>query len=334
MAAVKINIVQSACGYNSWPMLQNIKSRLICIYSRGSRHSIGEPERAVYARHSDDYGETWSREITVCNSAGFGDVPTGKGFDDTGAALFWVRRCKAGKDNWNDLQLYHDLYRSVDGVSFEKISSPWLSPDPMQITDIFHIPEKNVMMSLWFAGNYQEKNSNSWGTLISEDNGVSWKQNVIEDKLPATQWPTEQSAVYLGNGKIFAIARHEPDKTEAPEKKVQFQLESDDFGKSWSKKLTNINDIWESTPSLLLGADGKIYNYYYQRRAGLLKRRVVAAEKIIGTPLAWCAPEILTAASADACNAGNVNAVAVGGQHFVAYYTGTPKNTAVVVLAL
>ena len=85
---------------------------------------------------------------------------------------------------------------------------------------------------------------------------------------------------------------------------------------------------------MLLGADGKKFNYYYQRRAGLLKRRVVDVEKIIGTPLAWPEPEILAVASADACNAGNANTVAIGDKHFVTYYTGTPRNTAVVVLSV
>ena len=81
----------------------------------------------------------------------------------------------------NDLRLL-----PADGAVFEKISSPELEPAPIQITDIFHVPEKNRMMALWFAGDYQGK-SNSWGILISEDDGISWKQCVVEDKLPVTQ---------------------------------------------------------------------------------------------------------------------------------------------------
>ena len=51
--------------------------------------------------------------------------------------------------------------------------------------------------------------SHSWGTLTSRDNGATWTQTTIESGLTKAQWPTEPSAVYLGDGKILAIARTE-----------------------------------------------------------------------------------------------------------------------------
>jgi len=324
MAAPKAYTVQDTPGYNSWPMIQNAGSRLICAYSKGKEHRIEEPCRGVYARFSDDGGVSWSSEVTVCDSDKFGQVTIGKGADRDGAVLFWVRNCKA----WDfPFELHHELYRTVDGVTFEKISAPQLDPSPMQITDIFHIPEKNELMALWFAGDYKGGNNNSWGTLISTDNGITWKQQIIESGLPKNEWPTEQSAVYLGDGRIIAIARREGGDAN----RVQFQLQSTDHGRTWSKKLTNINDIRESTPSLILTADGKICNYYYQRGAGLLKRRVVEAGKIWDNPTSWPEPEIITTASTDGCHAGNVNAVAAGGRHLLSYYTGNKTDTAVVV---
>ncbi|MBQ6533840.1 MAG: hypothetical protein IJI37_01600, partial [Opitutales bacterium] len=43
------------------------------------------------------------------------------------------------------------------------------------------------------------------------------------------------------------------------------------------------------------------------------------------------APEIVAFASADDHNAGNANATAIGGRHFIAYYSGNSKITEVLV---
>ena len=323
-------MVQNIPGYNSWPMIRNINNRLVCAYSKGKEHRIEEDCRGVYARVSDDGGKSWQNEVKVSDTSGFGEVTVGKGVDNDGNMLLWVRRCKA----WEfPFTLYHDLFRTSDGVTWEKVVTPELSPQPMQVTDIFHIPETKELMALWFAGDYRGGNNNSWGILVSKDNGRNWEQRVIEDKLPKNMWPTEQSAVYLGNGKILAIARRESVKDEAPELKVQFQLQSTDYGRSWSKKLTNLGDIRESTPSLIMTDSGKICNYYYQRGTGQLKRRVTTVENIWDDPTAWPEPEVLTTASTDGCNAGNVNAVSAGGKHFISFYSGDKKDTAVLVFS-
>ena len=202
----------------------------------------------------------------------------------------------------------------------------------MQITDIFHVPEIGLM-ALWFAGNYRDDELNSWGTLISRDNGATWKQEVIEAKLPKAEWPTEPSAVYLGNGRILVIAR-----TECPEEstlRAQFQLESTDFGKTWTRSRTNIGDVNLSTPSLILDPEtGFLSNYYYHRGTGVLKRRVTTPERIWGNPLAWPDPEPVALASAVFLDAGNVNVTAVHSTHFAAYYSGKAPDTAVVVSAI
>ena len=42
-------------GYNSWPMIQAVGGKLVCAYSRGSGHTIGEGRRGVYAKTSSDF---------------------------------------------------------------------------------------------------------------------------------------------------------------------------------------------------------------------------------------------------------------------------------------
>ena len=320
-------IVQGFPGYNSWSMIETVGSRLICAYSRGTAHSIDEACRAIYARVSDDNGTTWQDEVLVVNNAENGDVPSGSGVDSGGAMLLWTRSCRSGVF---PLAGHFSLFRTIDGKNFELLTIPEFAVHPMQITGIFAVPGVGLM-SLWFAGNYNGGNANSWGTLISTDDGKSWTQHVVGDNLPKTQWPTEPSAVYLGNGKILAIARRErtPDSNELP---VQFQLESRDYGKSWNVAPTGISDIRESTPALIYDPEtGIVSNYYYQRQAGLLKRRTAQAEKVFGDPGVWSEPEIITRGSKEDYHAGNVSAAVIGNTHFLSIYTGNETDTAVVI---
>ncbi|WP_395736354.1 sialidase family protein [Prosthecobacter sp.] len=335
LAAVKVTplkapaaplLVQEAKGYNSWPMLQALSDKLVCVYSRGSGHTIHEDSRATYARTSTDRGKTWTDETLVSNSPGYGDVPVGKGLDSTGAMLLWVRR--VGKE-W-----HQDLYRSTDGVKFTLLTTPQLDPRPVQITDVFPVPTVGLM-ALWFAGNYGDEGPvHSWGTLTSTDDGKTWTQTTIENGLTKAQWPTEPSAVYLGEGKLLAIGRTEAG--ESTTLRSQFQMTSTDYGKTWKREQTNISNVVISTPSLILDAKtGLISNYYYQRgKAGILWRRVVKPEAVFTHPLQWPAPEAVAAGSDSTIDAGNVNATVIGDTHYLSFYSGKAPDTAVVVSVL
>ncbi|MDO5566902.1 MAG: sialidase family protein, partial [Planctomycetia bacterium] len=321
-APAKAYLVQDVPGYNSWPMLQAIGKKLVCVYSRGSAHSIAEDARAVYARTSTDGGKTWTPETIVANTPRYGEVEIGKGLDSTGAMLLWVRRIGA---EWN-----HDLYRSTDGVHFTLLSKPKLDVMPVQITDVFTVPTVGLM-ALWFAGSYSDDGpSHSWGTVTSSDNGVTWKQHVIESKLTKADWPTEQAAVYLGDGKILAIARTELGSMTT--QRCQFQLVSSDYGKTWTRTQTNIGDVMASTPSLIFdGKTGLLSNYYYHRGRGVVRCRVVKPDDVFTQPLNW--PEAIAVATGSdvTFDAGNSNATAIDGTHYISFYSGKGKNTSVYV---
>ncbi|MCG6158136.1 sialidase family protein [Rubinisphaera margarita] len=313
-------VVQDVSGYNSWPMIQAIGEKLVCVYSRGTAHSITEDVRAVYARTSTDGGKTWTAETVVADTPGYGEVTVGKGLDSTGAMLLWVRRI--GTD-WN-----HDLYRTTDGVTFTRVATPELDVRPMQITDIFAVPEVGLM-ALWFAGNYSAEPVHSWGLMTSSDDGKTWTQKPIESGLTRTDWPTEPSAVYLGNGWILAVGRTESGG------ESQFQMISEDFGESWTRHRTNIADISASTPSLILDPDtGLLSNYYYERGRGLLRRRVVDPENIFNNPLSWPDSEVIATASPIAWDSGNANATVIDDTHYVSFYSGEAPDTSVMVSAV
>lgn len=313
------HVVQNVGGYNSWPMMQAIGDKLVCVYSRGTAHTIDEGRRDLYARTSTDGGKTWTPETVVANTPDYCEVPVGKGLDSNGAMLLWVRR--VGPE-WQ-----HDLYRTTDGVTFTLVATPKLAVRPMQITDVFAVP-KVGLMALWFAGDYGNKPTNAWGTMTSSDNGATWTQTTVESGLTKAQWPTEPSAVYLGDGKILAIARTEVGP-------AQFQLVSTDSGATWKREQTNIGDILGATPSLVLDTKtGLISNYYYHRGKGLLRRRVVDPGRIFSHPLDWPASEVVATGSESTWDAGNVNATFIGDTHYLSFYSGKAPDTAVLVSEL
>lgn len=315
--------VDARPGYNSWPMIQAIGDTLVCTYSRGTKHDIFQGVRKVLACRSTDGGRTWSGPVAVADDPAYGEVTIGKGLDADGAMLLWVR-CYGGP------KPHHDLYRTTDGVRFEKIATPSLSPLPMQITDVFAVPGKGLV-SLWFAGNYRDDDRRkSWGMLTSADNGRTWVQRTVEKDLAKDDWPTEPSAVYLGDGKILVVARSE---RYAPDKALQFQITSTDGGETWTRAKTNIRDVMASTPSLILDpATGLLSNYYYERGKGGLKRRVVKPEDVFDRPTAWPEPQIVARGSDSPWDSGNASAVALGKKtHAVAFYSGKGANTVVLV---
>jgi hypothetical protein len=321
-ALAKPLVVQDVSGYNSWPVIQAIGEKLVCVYCRGTAHNISEDARAVYARTSTDSGKTWTPETIVADTPGYGEVTIGKGLDSMGAMLLWVRRIGS---EWN-----HDLYRTVDGVTFTRVATPKLDPMPVQITDVFTVPTVGLM-ALWFAGNYGDDGQcHSWGTLTSSDNGANWTQNVVESELTKAQWPTEPSAVYLGNGRILAVARSELGNTSSV--RSQFQMVSSDYGMTWTRSQTNIGDVLASTPSLILDAEtGLLSNYYYHRGRGVLRRRVVEPDSIFNSPLRWQASEAVTTGSEVTFDAGNVNATVIKGTHYLAFYSGKMPDTAILM---
>ena len=323
--AAQVFVVQPTPEYNSWPMAQAFDGKVVCAYSRGSAHTINEGRRNTYARTSADGGKTWGAEVCVAGDPTIGEVAEGCGLDEKGAMLLWVRKWGGYKG--------HDVYRTKDGVKFEKVSSlamEALSPMPMQVMDVFGVPGTGLV-SLWFAGNYQNKESgHSWGMLVSADNGLTWKQRVVEENLAKADWPTEICAVHLGGGRILAIARCEGGGGR------QFQLTSLDGGATWSKSRTNIGDVCESTPSLIFDRETNLVsNYYYQRGAKKLKRRVADANSIFGRPEGWPEPETLADGSEKrAYDAGNVKATSCGDRHLLALYSGTETDCAVFMVSV
>lgn len=319
-------VVQDERGYNAWPMIQAMGTNLVCVYSRDHAfprdgHMIWPGTRDSYAKISYDGGLTWSEESVLAADEQVGEVNEGIGLDSQGALLAWVR-C------WGEeSRQRHELYRSLDGRSFTKIATLRSEPMPMQILDPVFVPGLGLV-SPWFSGRYDAVGGHAWGILVSADDGRSWQMRTIERNLSVEEWVTESSLVSLGGGRILLIGRCE----RVPGS--QFQVTSSDGGKTWTKRRTNIADVHASTPCLVYDDQtGLVANYYYERGARKLKRRIARADSIFAHPEAWPEPEVLSVGfEPRAWDAGNVNVTRLQGKlDCCAWYTGTMSNAMVVV---
>ena len=97
--------------------------------------------------------------------------------------------------------------------------------------------------------------------------------------------------------------------------------------------MTNISDTMASTPTLLFNRKtGVVTVYYYQRGAGVLRRRTARAKEVFLNPQSWPDSVALVSDGGHSIDAGNVNATDGKAGRFIAYYTGKAPNCAVVVL--
>lgn len=89
----KPHVVEDVKGYNSWPMLQAIGDKLVCVYTRGAGHTIGEDARATYARTSTDGARPGRRKQRWPILQGTAMCPWGKDWMPTA-------RCSSGCVAW------------------------------------------------------------------------------------------------------------------------------------------------------------------------------------------------------------------------------------------
>ncbi len=323
-AGVPVYTVEDDPSYSCWPMLESVGNRLICVYTMGKDHNPSEKGRGTFARTSDDGGRTWSARTLIAQDKDLAQSPVAKGRDQDGAALFWVR--------WFGKNVTRmALYRTLDGKKFELISEPKFKDPLMQITDVFQV-EGVGLMAFWFGGSYADDDKPRWwGVVTSRDNGRTWEQKPLCQYVAKAEWPTEPSAVTLGDGRILVIARCE-------DRQAQFQITSTDNGANWKVVKTNIDDVKFDgcTPSLVYDrATGIVHNYYFSRGEGVMKVRRAKASEIFDNPKSWPQPETVCWGNLSrSYDSGNANACAIGNKHYIAYYAGNEKICKVLVAAV
>lgn len=298
-------------GYNAFPFIGTVKDKLVCVYSVGKNHT-DNTSVDIFAKTSPN-GVIWSKAKKIISTENVRDTITGLGHDSLGIIYFWNR-----KGTPVNADCSFDLYETGDGIVFTKKSSPVFDIKPSHIGDALHIPTVGVIS---FYNTYRA-NRNSYGYVLTKDGGETWSQIEIASPTTQSDTPTEIYGVYIGDGKIIALGRSE-------DSAAMFQIQSNDYGKTWETKKTNITDVYLSTPTLIYGDDGYITVYYYNRADGKLKERRAIASTVFENPSSWGEPSNI-ASGAVGQDAGNANSVKFNGNNIIAYYSGTDTETSVI----
>lgn len=298
-------------GYNAFPFIGVVKDKLVCVYSVGKNHT-DNTSVDIFAKTSPN-GVIWSKAKKIISTENVRDTITGLGHDSLGIIYFWNR-----KGTPVNADCSFDLYKTSDGIVFTKKSSPVFDIKPSHIGDALHIPTVGVIS---FYNTYRA-NRNSYGYVLTKDGGETWSQIEIASPTTQSDTPTEIYGVYIGDGKIIALGRSE-------DSVAMFQIQSNDYGKTWETKKTNITDVYLSTPTLIYGDDGYITVYYYNRADGKLKKRRAIASTVFENPSSWGEPSNI-ASGAVGQGAGNANSVKFNGNNIIAYYSGTDTETSVI----
>lgn len=298
-------------GYNAFPFIGTVKDKLVCVYSVGKNHT-DNTSVDIFAKTSLN-GVIWSKAKKIISTENVRDTITGLGHDSLGIIYFWNR-----KGTPVNADCSFDLYKTSDGIVFTKKSSPVFDIKPSHIGDALHIPTVGVIS---FYNTYRA-NRNSYGYVLTKDGGETWSQIEIASPTTQSDTPTEIYGVYIGDGKIIALGRSE-------DSAAMFQIQSNDYGKTWKTKKTNITDVYLSTPTLIYGDDGYITVYYYNRADAKLKKRRAIASTVFENPSSWGEPSNI-ASGAVGQDAGNANSVKFNGNNIIAYYSGTDTETSVI----
>lgn len=309
---LKVNIA-TPDRYTAWPMLGISNDKLVCVYTVADQHNSTEAK--LYMKSSSSNGFAWTAPKEVFTEKTGVKGITGTGNDSKGNMLLWYR--DRNPDTWATT---HELYR-LDGTEMTQISTPDFSfPGGAHIGNIFTV-EDNLFC---FYNTYG--NTRSWGLLKSTDDGLTWEQIPIEENLPKAECPVEIEGVYQGEGKILLLGRKDANEGTI----AMFQMQSSDYGKTWSREYTNITDALGSSPSMIFDAKtNKITLYFFARTTGQLKRRVVSINDVWNNPQNWSNSEILESESARGQDTGNVKTVSINGLHIATYYAGNSSTTGI-----
>ena len=304
---MKLKIV-TPYKYSAWPLIGEVNGKLVCLYTVADQHV--PTETSLYMKTSSTGGLTWTEPIAI-----FTDKTTtrkgytGVGNDSEGNLLIWYR---GGS---------HELYKT-DGETFTQVYVSDLNlGSGAHVGNILTVPGQGLYA---FYNTYGDERS--WGVLKSVDDGLSWEKIPVEENIDKSECPAEIDGIYLGEGKILALGR----KDASGGTSAMFQMQSSDYGETWTKEYTNITDAYGSSPSMRLSSqNGIISLYYLQRSSGQLKLRQSAYKDVWNAPLNWNSSEIITSENATGQDTGNVKTIEVGGMHLAVYYAGSATEAGV-----
>ena len=311
----KMTIV-SPDKYSCWSFVGKLKNRVVCVYTKALEHEDAD-KGAIFSRVSAN-GIIWTPIKGIIDTLGKRDGITGKGNDNEGNLLILNR---VGYPSATGT--FYEVYKTTDGFNYDKIASNIFGAG--HVGDIINVPNVGLVA---FFNTYGT--SRSWGKLVSTDNGLTWTATTIESGLVATECPFEISAQYLGNGRILAMGRYDANTGTL----ALWQMQSSDYGNTWTRIATNLVYGGGNTPSLLYNeTTGLLDLFVYQRGTGKLFHIQNSVESIWNNPTNW-ANGVIIGNGTIGQDAGNVNAVAFNGRQIISYYSGSPTETGIYAVIL
>lgn len=297
--------------YKSWPFVGVAGGKLLCLYSVGTSHK--DTCSSIYAKYSDN-GVIWSSDRSIISAGLQRYNVTGKGYDENGDFIFWVRRGAPGASGTT-----FELWKATDYKTFEQVSTPTFATANGHIGDIVNVPGHGLFA---FWNTYGSERA--WGYVKSTDNGKTWVETVIESDLTPTNCPVEMSPAYIGDGKILVMGRQDWNRDAGT-----FQIQSNDFGETFTKYSTNMK-VSGATPSVIYVSEtDTVYQYYFDRADGQLKLRTALIETIWNNPTSWPSAEIIAQVDGRGQDTGNVNACQFGDIQIASFYSGNSTNTGI-----
>lgn len=298
--------------YSCWPRIGKVGDTLVCAYVKSLDHNDPHNGNGAIWVTTSKNGVVWSPKKLIIDTENIRDGVTGGGNDEDGNYLLINR---VGYPS--NPATYYEFYKTIDGINFNKISTIPSSEPLGHCGDIINIPTRGLMA---FFGTYGD--TRSWGYILSTDNGNTWTKTVI-DTVAKNECPMEMSAAYLGNGKILVVGRYEGTGTSN-----MWQIQSSDYGVTWTKEATNITGR-DNTPSILYNSETDVIDLYiYNRATGKLEHRTSLAVDIWDNPTAW--PDHSVVASGNiGYDSGNVTTVQFGDLQLATYYDGNPTDSGI-----
>jgi hypothetical protein len=153
--------------------------------------------------------------------------------------------------------------------------------------------------------------------IWSTDDGVTWEnRQTITIPADPNDAPLECRFVYIGSGKLFGIGRTNVEGAGL------FQLQSEDYGATWTILRTNITDHY-MTPTALMFQNDEVDIVYYHRATGALRQRHASITDIWGKSLFWTDSKVISYGSLKAADAGYPHAInLINDTCLCVYYSG------------
>ena len=305
-------VLSEPYNYSGWPLLGIMNNKLYCIYTIQDQH-VSESSTdlsGLYIKESNN-GIIWKKTRNLFEGVPKCNGVTGIGNDSNGNLIMWGRNSVAPP--------YFRVYRRSENPTTGAVKMEIIStPSGLPYGHIGNIFNANGVLKC-FYNTYGT--SREWGILSSSDDGETWTKTTIESGLTVAACPVEIDGFSFDGTKILAMGRNEESYA------AMYQIQFD--GTNWTKELTNITDVLQSSPSMVYDAENEtIYLYYFQRRqnaVGRLRKRINTLSSIWNNPTSWNDSEIIAEGTTSLLDNGNVKTIDFKGLQYSAFYSGYEK---------